>query len=191
MNWQALITGSLFTPRDVARALISWNPPVRARWQAMILLAAISTLMTSAAIHLAGPDSLLGIDDSGGPFVSTLIELGINLLAALLITGLGQLAGGKGSFPDALLVVTWAQFILLLWQIPQCLALILAPPLFLPLVSVGIVLVFWLLTQFTTALHGFTSPLRVFFAILAVFFLFGAALTPFIQPTMTTGAANV
>jgi hypothetical protein len=73
---------------------------------------------------------------------------------------------------------------LLLWQVPQCAALILAPSLFLPLVAAGIVLLFWLLTGFTMALHGFTSPLRVFGAILAVFFLIGAAAAPFMAPVI-------
>lgn len=186
MNWQTLVIGSFTQPREVARQLIGLNPPLNARWQAMILLSVVSTLMTSATIYLAGPDTLLGPNDPSGPFVSTLIELGINILAALLVTGLGQLAGGQGRFADALLLLAWVQFVLLLWQIPQCLALIVAPPLFLPLVSFGIVLLFWLLTQFTTALHGFASPLRVFFTILGVFFLFGAALSPLLQPMFTT-----
>jgi hypothetical protein len=186
MNWQVLIFGSLTQPRDVARELMAWNPPLSARWQAMFLLSVISVLMTSAAISLAGPDSMLAGDEIGGPFGSVAIEFGINVFAALLATGIGQLAGGQGRFQDALLLMGWVQFVLLLWQIPQCLALVIAPPLFLPLVSVGIVLLFWLLTQFVTALHGFGSTLRVFFAILGVFFLFGAALSPFMQPMLTT-----
>ncbi len=188
MNWQALVIGSVLQPREVGRQLMGWNPPLLWRWQALVLLSVVSTLMTSATIMIAGPDSLLGGEEPGGPFVATVIELGINMLVVLLVTGLGQLAGGQGRFADALLLVAWVQFVLLLWQILQCAALILAPPLFLPLVSAGIVLLFWLLTQFTTALHGFVSPLRVFFAILGVFFLFGAALAPFMQPLFgTTG----
>jgi hypothetical protein len=186
MNWQALILASFTQPREVASTLVAWNPPESARWQVMILLSVVSTLMTAAAVALAGPDSLISGEDIGGPFGSVAIEFGINILAVFLVTGIGSLAGGQGRFADALLLMGWVQFILLLWQIPQCLALILAPPLFLPLVSIGIVLLFWLLTQFTTALHGFASPLRVFFAILGVFFLFGAALAPFMQPMFTT-----
>jgi Yip1 domain len=186
MNWQTLILGSFLQPRDVARVLLAWNPPMALRWQAVVLLAILSTLMTSATVMLAGPDTVLGGEQSGGPVVAFAIELGIYLMSALLVTGLGQLAGGQGRFADALLLMGWVQFLLLLWQVPQCLALLVAPPLFLPLVSVGIVLLFWWLTQFTTALHGFGSPLKVFAAVIGVFFLFGAALSPFMQPMLTS-----
>lgn len=188
MNWFALAIASVMQPQQVARQLMAWGPPRAFRWQAMLLLAALSTLMTAVMVLLAGPDSMLSTDGMGGPFAATLIEIGVNLLAVLLVTGIGQLAGGQGRFDDAVLLMAWVQFILLLWQVPQSLALLIAPPLFLPLVSVGVVLMFWLLAQFITALHGFASPLRVFFVMIGVFFLIGAALAPFLQ--MMSGAGG-
>lgn len=187
MNWQALVVKSLFQPQQVARELVAWNPPLQLRWQATALLAVLSTLLTAATVQLAGPDALVSEDGMGGPFAATAIEFGVNLLAVLLATGVGQLAGGQGRFADALLLMAWVQFMLLLWQIPQSVALLIAPPLFLPLMSVGVVLMFWLLTHFIAALHGFVSPLRVFLAMIGLFFLIGAALAPFMQPLFTMG----
>lgn len=189
MNWPALVIASLMQPQQAARQLMALNPPFALRWQAMVLMSVLSTLLTAGTVLLAGPDSPLSADGLGGPFTSTLIELGINLLAVFLVTGIGQLAGGKGRLDDALLLMTWVQFMLLLWQVPQCVALLVAPALFLPLVSVGVVLMFWLLTHFITALHSFVSPLRVFFVMIGVFFLIGAALAPFLQPLFATGGA--
>ena len=189
MNWQALIIASLFQPQQVARQLMAWNPPKAVRWQALLLLSVLSTLLAAGAVMLAGPDTLLLAGGMGGPFAATAVEVGINLLAVLLVTGLGQLAGGHGRFDDALLLMVWVEFILLLWQVPQTAALLVAPLLFLPLTSVGVVLMFWLLTHCITALHGFGSPLRVFFSMLGVFFLIGAALSPFLQPLFATGGA--
>ena len=166
---------------------MAWNPPLALRWQATILLAVLSTLLTAVTMMLAGPDTMVGDGGLGGPFTATAVELGVNLLAVLLVTGIGQRAGGQGRFADALLLLAWVQFMLLLWQVPQCLALLIAPPLFLPLVSVGVVLMFWLLTHVITALHGFSSPLRVFLVMIGLFFLIGAALAPFMQLFFTTG----
>ena len=187
MNLQALALASVTQPQQVARALIAWNPPLAMRWQAMILLSVLSTLMTAAAVFLAGPDSILAAEGNQGPFAATLIEQAINLVAVFLVTGLGQLAGGTGRFADTLLLMAWVQFILLLWQVLQMAALVLAEPLFIPLLSIGVVLMFWLLTHFITALHGFASPWRVFFAMIGAFFLLGAALAPFLQPMFGPG----
>jgi Yip1 domain len=186
MTWSALVLASVTQPQQVARHLMAWQPPLHVRWQAMILFSVLSTLMTAATVLLAGPDSQLVADGMGGPFVATVTELGINVFAVFLITGLGQLLGGQGRFGDALLLMAWLQFLLLIWQVPQSVVLLVAPPLFLPLVSVGVVLMFWLLTHFITALHGFASPLRVFFVIVGTFFLIGAAVSPFLQPLFAT-----
>jgi Yip1 domain len=186
MIWPALITTSLFQPQLAARQLMDWNPPLAQRWQAMILLSVLSTLMAAVTTLLAGPDSPLSADSLGGPFAITLVEFGINLLAVLLVTGIGQLAGGQGRFDDALLLMAWVQFMLLAWQVAQIIALVVAPPLFLPLLLVGVVLMFWLLTHFITALHGFASPWQVFFVMIGTFFLIGAALSPFLSPVFAT-----
>lgn len=182
-----MVVGSITRPQRVAQALIAMDPPLALRWQAFGLCAILSTLLTSVTIALAGPGALIGDGALGGPLATTGIEMAINLLAVVLVTGVGQLAGGQGRFADALLLVTWLQVLLLLWQVPQCVALLVAPVLFLPLVSVGIVLMFWLLTQFITALHGFRSPLRVFLLMIGLFFLIGAAVAPFLRPMGAVG----
>lgn len=187
MNWTALVIASLNQPQQVARQLMAWNPPLAFRWRAMILLSILSTLMTAVTVLLAGPENVLGADGLGRPFFATLVELGINLLAVLLVTGIGQRMGGQGRFDDALLLMAWMQFLLLLWQVPQSAALLVAPPLFLPLISVGVVLMFWWLTHFITALHGFVRPWRVFFVMIGAFFLIGSALAPFLQSAVVMG----
>ena len=64
---------------------------------------------------------------------------------------------GTGSFEEALLLITWMQFIFVVLQVVQSLAFI-----FFPVVAglIGIValgLFFWLLTNFIAVLHGFSS----------------------------------
>jgi hypothetical protein len=172
-------------PRPFARRIMAWNPPMGLRWQALILFTVIASVITTIAFSVA--PSIPEQPDAQGPFVATLLEFGLNVLTVVLVQGIGQLFGGKGRFADALLLIAALQGLLLPVQIVQCILLVTVPALFLPMVGVGIVLMFWLLTHFTTELHGFASPLRVLGSILGFMVLLALAISPFVAPFIMPG----
>jgi hypothetical protein len=98
----------------------------------------------------------------------------VGLMVAFGAHRIGQLFGGKGSFDQALTLVIWAQFILLVLSVVQILVLLVLPPLSDIITMLALALFFWLMVNFVTELHGFTSPGLVFVGIL--FSLMGLAI---------------
>jgi hypothetical protein len=85
--------------------------------------------------------------------------------------------GGRGTFRDALLLIAWLQFILLCVQALQLLLGLALPPAAELVGLIGLLLLVWLLTNFTAVLHGFTSLWTVFLGLVigAVVLMFALA----------------
>ncbi len=177
--WTQMIADTITNPRDVARHLIAINPPIAVRWQAFVLLTILATVLPMTAFWIGGGEARAEVINSN-PLMLTAVQFGFNIVTVLLMQGVGQWAGGKGAFADALLVMVWLQTMLLVLQLAQCVAIIALPFLLLPIMAVSIVLLFWLLSNFTAELHGFKSAWRVFGVILGLMFLVGLAVTPFL-----------
>jgi hypothetical protein len=86
------------------------------------------------------------------------------------VQGVGRAMGGKGSFPDTLLLIAWLQFVMLVFQVIQTLSIVLAPPLFSLIAIASVVVFMWLLTRFIMVLHGFQSAPKVFVSIILTVF---------------------
>ncbi|MBC7138681.1 MAG: YIP1 family protein [Defluviimonas sp.] len=167
----SLARESVADPRGVARRLMALNLPMEARWLAMAITVALSVLLTQlalVALQVPSGGQLGGMMVS--PVAAALTQLAIMLVLSAGIARIGRMLGGTGSFPDALLLVTWAEFVLVLLQVIQMVAALVFPFSSVLIGFAGIALFFWQLTQFTAALHGFTSPVKVFFGLLAGFF---------------------
>jgi Yip1 domain len=187
MSINEFVIESVRNPRAVARRLIAYDPDVKLRWQGLLLLTILSTILPLAAMYLAGGETRAETQ-AANPVTIAIVQFAINVFTVLLITGVGQMAGGKGQFRDALLLLVWIQSILLIVQVAQCLAIVLLPVLMVPIAAAGVVLLLWMMAQSITELHGFQSPLRVFFAMIGMMFLVGLALTPFAAPFLTPAA---
>lgn len=164
----ALMRESLTAPRATAERILAINPPDDARWLGFVIVVVLSVLVGQASILLLGEDGF------GGSLVfmavfQTMILLGM----VVVVQGIGRLAGGVGTFPDALLLLAWLQFVMVAVQVVQLVALLLVPPLFGLATFAALAIFMWLLVNFTMALHGFTSALKV--AVGAVFSFFGLA----------------
>jgi hypothetical protein len=179
--WLQMISDTITNPRETARHLIAMNPSLAVRWQAFALLTILSIVLPTTAFWLAGGDSRAAVMVSD-PIMLTAVQFGFNIVTVLLMQGVGQWAGGKGQFADALLLMVWLQAMLLVLQTAQCVVIIVVPVMLLPIMAVGIVLLFWLLSHFVAELHGFESALRVFGVIFGLMFMVGVALTPFLEP---------
>ncbi|NUB43815.1 YIP1 family protein [Fertoebacter nigrum] len=172
-------------PQRGAQAVLAINPPDQARWLAFLLTAALSAIMTALSVALLPPDLRAAMGGQlANPLVSAALQAGVLLLAVQAIHHVGRWRGGTGTFADALLLVVWLQFILLCLQAVQLVAQVLLPPLADMVGIFALVLFFWLLTNFVTALHGFRSRLAVFGGIIAVTVLLAFALAILLIPFM-------
>lgn len=164
-----LFRTTLTEPRDAVRRVLGMNLPEGARWQALVLGAILSTLLSQAAVLMLRIEALAGAAP-GSPFLAFALQLGALGLMAALIDRIGRAFGGRGSFPDALILVVWLQFVMVAVQLAQLFVLLILPPLASLVTIASIVLLFWLLTVFVAELHGFRSRVQVFLMILVSLF---------------------
>ncbi len=186
MNVTRLMIDSVTNPRETARHLMDANPALALRWQGLVLVTVLSTVLPLVALYVAS-DATRAEVAASNPVLLATAQLGINTLTVVLMQGIGQLARGKGRFVDALLLVAWMQAVLLVVQVVQSAAIVLMPGLALPILAVGVVLFFWMLSHFTAELHGFQSALRVFGVLFGLLFLLGLAISPLVAPFMPSG----
>lgn len=163
-----LMRQTLAAPRDTAARIIAMNPPDDARWLGFVIVVVLSVLVGQASILLLGEEGFGGSMIFMAVF-QTMILLGL----VVAVQGIGRLAGGTGTFPDALLLLAWLQFVMIGVQIVQIVAMLLVPPLFGLATLAALALFMWMLVNFTMALHGFTSALKV--VVVTVFSFFGLA----------------
>jgi hypothetical protein len=172
-------------PRDGARAVMRLDLPPQARWAALALMAVASALLTALSMGLLPADMRArAAEGFPSPLASAALQLGVLIVAVHAIHRIGRWRGGRGSLGDAVVVVAWLQFILLLLQVVQVVAQLLLPPVSDALGIVGIVLFYWLLTNFVAEVHGFPSLIKVFAGIVLATVVLAFALAIFLLPFM-------
>lgn len=178
---------SVQSPRSAARQILAMGIPDSARWLLFFLVISASAVLTHIGF------GLLPVEDTAfmgtamsSPLRTAMLQAGFLLVAVIAVHRVGRWRGGKGTFSDALLLVGWLQFILLCLQVAQILALLVLPPVAEIFGVLGLVLSFWLLTQFVMELHGFQSAVKVFFGIVGV--LVAAAILVSMGLVMLLGA---
>lgn len=157
-------------PRAGARAVLNLGLPVSAAWTALALMAVASSALSAVNFLMSDMGAEPPLDAAMVALFSNPIQLALIQAVALafgawLIHIIGRRFSGKGHFHDALVLVAWLEFILLLVQIVQTVLLLVSPQLAAVLGMFGLVLFLWLLTNFIAELHGYSSILAVFFAI--------------------------
>jgi hypothetical protein len=159
----ALAKLTLQDPRQATRALLAEGVPMRARTGGLLLVAVVSAVFASLQLRTS-PQQLdpLSAFMLASPFRAAAVQWLFLALSVVLIHRVGQAFGGRGSFPDALLIVVWLQVLTLALQVLQLLATVIAPPLAGIIGLGGFVLFLWLMTAFITELHGFRSRGLVF-----------------------------
>lgn len=165
----SLLNRTLRDPQSVARALIGAGLSPEARWTAVALVAVLSVIGLKLALWVtpeaqAAVFSLLADPWLGLPFQI----LAIVLLAGVMVMA-GRVQGGEGGFADALVLVAWIEFVMVIAQALQIVTLLILPPLSL-MVSIGsLVLFIWLMVHFTAALHRLPGLGRVLIALIGGF----------------------
>ncbi len=154
---------TLQDPRQAARVLLAEGVPLRARTGGLLLVAVVSALMASLQLGTS-PQALdpLTAFMLASPFRAAVVQWLFLALSVLLIHRVGRAFGGRGSLPDALLIVVWLQLLTLVLQVLQLAATVLSPPLAGIIGLGGFALFLWLMTSFIAELHGFSSRGLVF-----------------------------
>ncbi len=166
----ALLRETLRDPHAAARRVMGTPLPDGARWQALLLVVVLSVILLQLAVMLSG-------GQTGGVMMSGLLQGAVLVGTVLAVHYIGRAFGGSGTFPDALILMAWLQFVTLCFQVAQIVTLLIVPPL-AGLVAIASVVVFlWLLVSFIQALHGFRSRVMVLFGLLASFFALAFALS--------------
>lgn len=163
----ALAQLTLQDPRQAARVLLAEDVPMRARTAGLLLVAVVSALLASLQVgtDLQGLDPLSAFM-LASPFRAALFQWLFLALSVVLIHRVGRAFDGRGSLPDALLIVVWLQLLMLALQLLQLAATLVAPPLSGVIGLAGFALFLWLMTAFIAELHGFRNRGLVFLGML-------------------------
>ena len=179
----AMVMRTVRNPREGASEVLSLGIGREAAWLSVGLVVILSLILAEITLFIGSlsgdPADMLSIS----PIVGGLLQFSVLIATAGVAYLVGRAMGGTGSFPEALLLMTWLQFIMVCVQIIQILALLMIPPLGGIVFIAGLILFLWLLTNFVAELHGFRSLAQVFVMILvtafAVAFFLSLALTLF------------
>jgi hypothetical protein len=86
--------------------------------------------------------------------------------AAWLAWAVGRFFGGTGTLPQALALLAWVEWVLVLVQVAQVLLLLAVPPLAEATSPLALMLFFWLTASFIAELHGFPNLWKVLLGII-------------------------
>jgi hypothetical protein len=171
-NVGALVRLSITRPREAATRLLNMNIPDDARWLGFVIVVVLSVLIGQISVVLMGEGGF-----EGSMLFMAMFQTSLLLGMVVAVQGIGRALGGKGTFPDTLLLMAWLQFVMLVFQLVQIVALLVIPAVFGLITIVALVFFMWMLTNFIMALHGFTSTAKVFVGIIFSFFAMAMVLT--------------
>ena len=176
------------SPRDGARMVMQANLPMPFRWAALALMAVASSLMAHLSFGLMPAEMQAQMGGAmASPFRTAVLQAALMLGSVYAIHWIGRWRNGKGSFEDALILMVWLQFILLILQVVQIAVQLVMPPLsdLIGILSVAVFL--WLLSNFIAELHGFSSVGMTFLGVLATLLALGFGLAILMVPFMGAG----
>jgi hypothetical protein len=165
-----LIRQTFADPRGAAERLMRLDLPAPVLWEALALVVALSVITAQlTTIFLGGaaaPEAEMMGDFFANPLLMGVIQGAVLVVMVFAVHVIGRAMGGVGRFEDAIALVAWLQFLLVCLQVAQTFVGFLSPALSGLVGLAGIVLFFWLLTQFVMALHAFESAAMVFVMIM-------------------------
>jgi hypothetical protein len=161
----ALVRETLARPREAGLRVLRMDMPDDGRWLAFVLVVVLSVILGQVSILLMGEGGF-----GGSLLVMAVFQSSVLLALVVGVQGIGRMAGGRGSFPDTLVLITWLQFVMLVFQIVQIVVLLVVPPLFGVITILSLLVFLRTLTTFVQVLHGFESFLKTGAAVMLSFF---------------------
>jgi hypothetical protein len=163
-------------PQEAAQAVLALNLPRNVLWLGLALVITLSTLLASAVLLMVPmPEAGAGVPM---PVVMGIVQAVFLVLVSLGIAVIGARFGGKGDFDGALALMVWLQAVFLVVQAFQIAAIAIGLSVLSDIFSLAsIPLFFWLMAQFVTVLHGFSSVWKTFWAIIMFLIAFAFLLS--------------
>lgn len=163
-------------PQEAAQAVLTLNLPRNVLWLSLALVITLSTLLASAVLLMVPmPEARAGVPM---PVVMGIVQAVFLVLVSLGIAVIGARFGGKGDFDGALALMVWLQAVFLVVQSFQIAAIAIGLSVLADIVSLAsIPLFFWLMAQFVTVLHGFSSVWKTFWSIIMFLIAFAFLLS--------------
>lgn len=150
-----LVIEALRDPRANGHRILALPMPGTAVYEALVLVAIVSTLALFAVFHFAGvPINGMTLPS---PVVLAILQVVVMLILAGGLRVLGRLFGGTGSFDGALRVIIWLQALMFLFQLLQLFAMVVLPPIAGLLSLATLAAVFWIASGLIAGLHGYKS----------------------------------
>ncbi len=169
IRWAAKTPGD---PRGGLRKFLSLNWPPILLVQAILGITIVGVIISNVVIYLMPPlpDDQQIVTLNAGPIVSFMIQAVVTLVIIFLAHGAAKLFGGTGSVKDTIGAVLWLQFILLFVQIAQAVLMLTVPSVGVLVFMLSFGLLFYLLVNFISEIHGFQNTGLVFLTTLGVLF---------------------
>jgi hypothetical protein len=166
----ALIGLTLADPNRAAREIMALGLPDSARWLGLALVSVLAVLVMNLTMMVAPEaDPHPMIVALRHPLTGVVVQAGSILLLAAAVAFVGGLFGGRGGFADALTLMLWLEFLMVLAGALQ-IAVVLTVPALAFLVSALVIFEFvWILVHFVVTLHGFTRRFMVLLGMIASF----------------------
>lgn len=156
-----------FAPREAAAELLAQRIPQGAAWQLLVVVTLLAVIvMKGAEVFFFALGLPIVMSPITEPFALAVVLLTFDAIMVVAITWGGRAFGGKGGLAEATVLIAWLQFVMLCLQVVQVALLFILPVLATYISLVGILLFFWLLTNFVATIHGFEKLGQVFAGII-------------------------
>lgn len=191
LSLSALLAAVRFTvqnPREGARMVMRANVPVPARWIALAIMAILSAVLAHVSFGMMPPEMRAQMGTAmASPFRTAIFQAALMLIATHAIVWIGRWRGGIGTFNDALILMVWLQFILLILQVLQIAFQVLLRPMAEVVGYLSVAVFIWLLSNFIAEVHGFKSVGKTFIGVMVTMLAMGFVLALVMLPFMDTG----
>ncbi|KEP71769.1 hypothetical protein FGG78_06725 [Thioclava sp. BHET1] len=164
-----MLARSFSDPQSVARDILALNLPMGARFLAMMIVVILTALLGTLAQIVFTQITKVDMGEITSPIAVVGLQAALILYGAAVLSFIGQRFGGTGRFSDAVVLISWIEFVLMIGQMIQVLLMVFFP-ISATIMSVLLIgLLFFLLVQFTMVLHGFENPFAVAVGVLLGF----------------------
>ena len=150
-------------PREVCAYLTGLRLPRDVLWLVLATVTVVSVLVgqVTALLLVPGADTIDGLF-LANPLMMAAIQAVVMIITVFAILWIGGAMGGKAGLNDILVVLAWLQAVMILVQLVQTVALLVAPILAEIVTLIGLGLFLWLFTTSIAAIHKFENLALVF-----------------------------
>ncbi len=166
-----LAMASLREPKRCLRIILDFVITMPELLQATVLVSAISTFLSVGFLLLEPVEVQTAFSViSSNPLPLFLMQIAVFIGTAGLITFVGHLFKGVGTYKETLTALIWMQFIMFGISIAQLILIIFIPALNSIITMVTLLIFIHLTVSFVMEIHGFTNVFAVISGIVATFF---------------------